>query len=114
MPKRKAADEIQYEIQQEYNKPLVAPGKRGINRKELINDLQERFQFKDKAEIDRIMAQKKMESMLPDINPPGKKKRKWNTNIAQKALQHYQEKYGKAPGDILNLRPKTHDEIRNE
>eukprot|EP00347_Sterkiella_histriomuscorum_P010966 403374256 len=115
VPKRKGVDEIQYEMQQEYNKPLVAPGKRGVDRKELINDLQERFQFKDKAEIDKIMAQKKLESMLPEINPPGKRKAKrYNLGMAQKALQHYQEKYGKPPGDILNLRPKTHDEIRND
>lgn len=53
--------------------------------------------------------------MLPEIsNPNQKRKRKWNTGIAAKALQHYQEKYGKAPGDILNLRPKTNEEIRFE
>lgn len=33
--------------------------------------------------------------------------------IAQKALQHYEEKYGKAPGNLL-LRPKTHLEMRAE
>ena len=43
VPKRKPAEEIQYELMQEMNKPLVAPGKRGVNRKQLINDLQERF-----------------------------------------------------------------------
>jgi hypothetical protein len=53
--------------------------------------------------------------LLPEIDQPGiKKKRRWNTGIAQKALQHYQEKYGKPPGDLLNLRPKTHEEIRTE
>jgi len=65
---------------------LVAPGKRGVNRKQLINDLQERFQFKDKAEIDAYMAKQKEAQLLPEINGPGKKKRKWNTGIAQKAL----------------------------
>lgn len=80
----------------------------------MINDLQERFQFKDKAEIDAMIAKKKQALLLPEIVPPGKKKRKWNTGIAQKALQHYQEKYGKNPGDLLNLRPKTKEEIRDE
>ncbi len=34
--------------------------------------------------------------------------------MAQKALQHYQEKYGKPPGDLLNMRPKTNEEVRGE
>lgn len=59
-----------------------------------------------------MIAKKKQEQMLPDI--VGKRKRKWNTGIAQKALQHYQEKYGRNPGDLLNLRPKTNEEIRGE
>jgi len=56
VPKRKPAEEIQQELWEEMNKPLVAPGKRGVNRKQMINDLQERFQFKDKAEIDAYLA----------------------------------------------------------
>ena len=60
------------------------------------------------------MAQKKQASMLPPIDPPGKKKRKWNTGIVAKALQHFQEKYGKAPLDLLQQRPKTKEEIRSE
>lgn len=60
---------------------MVAPGKRGVNRKELINDLQERFQFKDKAEIDAMIAKKRELQMLPDIVPK-KKKRRWNMGIA--------------------------------
>lgn len=55
-------------------------------------------------------------SLLPPVeeDPKKKRRRKYNTAIAQKALQHYQEKYGKPPGDVLNLRPKTNDEVRNE
>ena len=34
--------------------------------------------------------------------------------IASKALQHYQEKYGRAPSDLLLMRPKTNEEIRGE
>lgn len=82
VPKRKGAEEIQSEIQRELNRPLVAPGKKGTNRKEIITDLQERFQFKDKAEIDAYMLQQKQASLLPELNQPGKKKRKWNTGIA--------------------------------
>lgn len=55
VPKRKGVEEIQQEMQRDLNRPLVAPGKKGTNRKEVITDLQERFQFKDKAEIDAYM-----------------------------------------------------------
>ena len=52
---------------------------------------------------------------MPQVeDPQKKKKRKYNTGIAQKALQHYQEKYGKPPGDLLNMRPKTNEEVRNQ
>ena len=37
----------------------LPPGKRGVNRKQLINDLQERFQFKNKEELDAHIALKK-------------------------------------------------------
>lgn len=61
------------------------------------------------------MAKKKQESMLPEIvDPTKKKRRKWNTGVAQKALQHYQEKYGRAPSELLSLRPKTKEEYRDE
>ena len=77
--------------------------------------MQERFQFKDKAEIDAMIALKKQQSLLPDIHDPSKKKkRNWNTGVAQKALQHYQEKYGRAPSDLLSIRPKTKEEYRTE
>lgn len=33
VPRRKAGEEILGEIQEEMNKPLIAPGKRGVNRK---------------------------------------------------------------------------------
>ena len=29
-------------------------------------------------------------------------------------MQHYEEKYGKPPGDLLNMRPKTNEEVRTE
>ena len=47
IPKRKNQEEIQNEIEYELNKPLQAPVKKGVNRKEMINNLQERFQFRD-------------------------------------------------------------------
>jgi hypothetical protein len=57
---------------------MLPPGKRGVNRKQLINDLQERFQFKDKEELDADIAMKKQQALLPEIN----KKKKWRHNNA--------------------------------
>lgn len=62
--KRKGQEEIQAEIQTELSRPLQAPLKRGVNRKQMINDLQENFQFKDKAELDAYIAQKKQLALL--------------------------------------------------
>jgi hypothetical protein len=47
---------------------------------------------------------RKQQALLPDINQ--KKKRKWKHNaaVAQRALQHWEEKYGRAPFDLLNTR----------
>lgn len=81
MPRRKAADEIQAEIEEERRIKMsqLPPGKRGVNRKQLINDLQERFQFKNKEELDAHIALRKQQALLPDINP---KKKKWRHNAA--------------------------------
>jgi hypothetical protein len=38
------------------------------------------------------------------------KKRNYNFKIAQNALKHYEEKFGKNPGDLLRQRPSTHEE----
>lgn len=45
VPRRKTGEEIQAEMNNEMRKQpmIVPPGKRGIDRKQMINDLQERF-----------------------------------------------------------------------
>jgi hypothetical protein len=45
----------------------MAPGKRGQDRKQMINELQERFQFKDKEELDRHIAAQKQAALLPPL-----------------------------------------------
>ena len=57
----------------------------------------------------------KQAALLPEITQ-GKMKRKWKMNgaIAQRALQHYQEKYGRAPQDLLMARPVTKEEQDEE
>jgi hypothetical protein len=38
---------------------MLPPGKKGVDRKGMINDLQERFQFKNKEELDAEIALRK-------------------------------------------------------
>jgi len=52
--------------------------------------------------------------MIPVSMGRGKPKRNYNFKIAQKALQHYEDKYGKNPGDLLRGRPATHEEQLDE
>lgn len=93
----------------------MAPGKKGVNRKQMISDLQERFQFKDKAELDAHIEMQRQLALLPPVeNNAKKKKRNYNMTIAQRAIQHYEEKYGKPPTDLLKIRPKTKEQIVNE
>jgi len=57
VPRRKAGEVIIAETEYEKSKPLGrAPGKAGVNRAALINDLQERHQFKDNDELERHIA----------------------------------------------------------
>lgn len=58
IPKRRAGEEILMEIENERAKRpmMLPPGKRGVNRKEMIEDLQTRFQFKNREELDAHIA----------------------------------------------------------
>ena len=63
--------------------------------------------------MDADIAMKKQQALLPEINP---KKRRWKHSaaVAQRALQHYEEKYGRAPYDLLNTRLLTKEEEDQE
>ena len=108
IPRRRPGEEIQAEMEEEMRRRpnLLPPGKRGVNRKQMINDLQERFQFKNKEELDHHIAMKKQAALLPEIGGGPRKKR----GLPLKALQHYEEKYGRAPQDLLQARPTTKEE----
>jgi hypothetical protein len=61
VPKRKAGADILAVMEAEKAKPLGrAPGRMPQNRNNMIEDLQERFQFKDKDELDRHFARQRM------------------------------------------------------
>ena len=61
IPKRRPGEEIQAQMEEDMRKRpmLLPPGKRGVDRKQMINNLQERFQFKNKEELDADIAMKK-------------------------------------------------------
>lgn len=64
---------------------MLPPGKRGVNRKQMINDLQERFQFKNKEELDADIAMKKQSALLPEIDQK-KRRRAKMSGVAARAL----------------------------
>lgn len=76
----------------------------------MINELQERFQFKNKEELDAHIAMQKQAALLPPIDNGKRRRRKGISGIAARALQHYEEKYGKAPHELLVARPQTMEE----
>ena len=87
MHKRKPGEEIQAEMEAELKKRpmMLPPGKRGVNRKQMINDLQERFQFKNKEELDADIALKKQSALLPEIDQK-KRRRAKMSGVAARAL----------------------------
>lgn len=112
IPRRRPGEEIQAEIEQELKKRpmMLPPGKRGQDRKQMINELQERFQFKNKEELDAHIALQKQAALLPPIDDGKRRRRKGLSGIAARALQHYEEKYGRAPHELLAARPQTMEE----
>ena len=68
----------------------------------MINDLQENFQFEDKAAMDAaIAARKKAEmaglSQVSTMTDRERREKKFKLSIAQKAIEHYEQKYGPNP-----------------
>jgi hypothetical protein len=103
VPHRKQGDLIMAEIDSEKNKPLgLAPGRRGVDRGKEIQNLQENFQFENKAAMDaEIAARRKAESdALSKVSTMTERERreaKYKMGIAQKAIEHYEAKYGPNP-----------------
>ena len=60
VPKRKNGELIKAEIESEKNRPIgKGPGKTGVDRTAMINNLQEYFQFENKAVMDAEIAKRK-------------------------------------------------------
>jgi len=65
VPRRKPGEVIIAETEYEKNKPLGRPpGKMGVNRPKKIAECQENFQFKDKAELEAYMANKRRAAQM--------------------------------------------------
>ncbi len=68
-------------MDEDLRRPLQAPVKRGVNRKQMITELQEKFQFKDNKELEEHMRKQKQMAMLPPVNSK-KKRRTYNHGMA--------------------------------
>ena len=109
VPHRRPGEAILAEIDYEKSRPLgKAPGRMGVDRAKQIEQLQERFQFKDKAELDQYMANKRRAEALAKLGPSQmsdkeRRRRRFEGCIAKKALEHYEAKYGKNPALAVTL-----------
>ena len=68
IPRRKNKDEIEGEMEVEKNRKLVPPVKAGVNRKAVIEDAQEKFQYKNAEEYldaKRKAAEARAMKMMP-------------------------------------------------
>ena len=106
VPRRKAGEVIQAETAAHMSRPLGnAPGRHGVNRAELIENLQERNQFENRAEYDKFQAQQRKNaelasraSMAPtEISDVDRRRHRFKGGIAQRAMDHYEQKYGANP-----------------
>ena len=88
IPKKKNESEIMTEINKEKNKPLVSYGRRGQDRAQMIEDLQEINRFGDKKHLEAALAKEREMKLYMKMNPGGeidnrqRLRSKYNTPIA--------------------------------
>lgn len=114
MPRRKAGAEILDEINTEKNRPLGrAPGKMPQNRTKAIEKLQDQFQFKDNAELERHIAMQKAlsEKAATEYVMDDKTRRqlKYKQGIVQNHQQHWDAKHGVKNSEITSKLKKPSD-----
>ena len=79
----------------------------------MIEELQEINRFGDKKHLDAALANEKfMKAKMAagcnfTVDNKVRLRQKYNMNIAQNAMKHYEEKYGKNPADFLLSQPKN-------
>jgi len=107
VPRKKNEKIIQYEMAKE-NKNIKP--KPGVNRKRMIDDLQDRFQFQGMKDavvgIDpKIRERQQLEELMK--NAPVTRKTKQSFMVPDYAAKYYSEKYGKAfdPHSLDKLTP---------
>lgn len=114
VPKRKAGDEILAQMDRDKNRPLgKAPGKVPQNRPKKIEELQEKFQFKDNAELERHIAMQRAmsEKAASEYVMDDKTRRqlRFKGGISKNHGEHYEEKYGVKQSQIKKLLQKPSD-----
>lgn len=122
IPKKKNENEIMTEIEKERKKPLVYLGRRGQNREQMIEELQEIHRFGDKKLMDAQLErerQRRLDAKIAMANAPVDNKARLrakynNMGLAQNAMKHYEEKYGVNPSQYLLSQPKSAKEARTK
>ena len=122
VPRRKAGEVIQAETAMELNRPLgVAPGRVGVNRQAEIETLQNRNQFQNRQEYEQFQANQRraaeLASQAPtEISDVDRRRLKFKGGIAQRAMEHYEQKYGANPALLQKLQkqPKSRAAIQSE
>ena len=88
IPRKKNEEEIMSYINKEKNKPLVSYGKRGVDRAQMIEDLQEINRFGDKKHLEAALAKEREMKLYmkmhggAQIDNKTRLKNKYNMQIA--------------------------------
>lgn len=107
IPRKRHEEEILNELDKERRKPAVAYGQRGKDRNKMIEELQEIHRFGDKKVMDdalkkeREARERALKAGPIEMDNRMRLKAKYNMNIAQNAMKHYEEKFGQNPAKFL-------------
>ena len=101
-------------MDKEKNKPVGRyPGKHPQNRAHMIEDLQERFQFENKDELERHLRRQNdlAERAATEYVMDDKTRRqiRFQAKVSKNSLAHYEEKYGAKTSDIMKLLQRPSD-----
>ena len=122
VPRRKPGEVIQAETNFDKVQAMGnAPGRAGVDRTALIENLQERNQFQNKQAYEKYQADRRRKAELmsqapTEISDQDRRRIKFRGGIAQRALAHYEQKYGANPQLMQKLQqhPKSKAAIKSE
>ena len=121
VPRRKAGEVIQAETAAVKAQPLGnAPGGHGVNRAAMIERLQDHNQFENREAYEKFQAQQRRAAELATqasvISDQDRRRAKFKGGIAQRAMEHYEQKYGANPQLLQKLAkaPRSRAAIQSE